>query len=357
MRPLRILALFGDRGQQDGRVTRSPEHEMHFSPGCLDDVLERAPAGLRVRRDVLEKTLANIETADVVFSDSGEAVLLRFIRSRRGRPPKPWLINEVDGLVQAREVAAFIQRHYREDPLRETLAAPEMVWFTITPGLQDRYRALGLGEERMFHLPMARASISFFFPEMVAAQERWLRHCRRGRCSEPGLRILALGSHARDWCTLVEALELSGLKAEVICHPAARRSAPDSGRIEWLGSLPPKEYLQAIGRASIVVLPLRDEGRAAGQMSCALPMRMGKALVATALPSLAQHVESGVTGLSVAPGDAASLARALRRLAEDPALRARLGEAAQIREAELSRVAAKTLRRILERLVPCRGGR
>lgn len=42
-------------------------------------------------------------------------------------------------------------------------------------------------------------------------------------------------------------------------------------------------------------------------------------------------VEDGQTGLLVAPGDAAALARALERLQADPALRQRLGEAARAR--------------------------
>jgi len=117
---------------------------VRFAAGCLDDLLERGPEGTRVRREVLERTLDDIEQHDAVFSDSAELVLLHYVRTRRGRPPKPWLVNEVDGLVQAEEVRALVRRHYREDPLPEALAAPEVVWFSITPGRADFYRDLGL---------------------------------------------------------------------------------------------------------------------------------------------------------------------------------------------------------------------
>jgi len=54
----------------------------------------------------------------------------------------------------------------------------------------------------------------------------------------------------------------------------------------------------------------------------------GCCVVAAAHGGLTEIVIDGETGLLVAPGDPAALARALRRLADDPALAARLGEAA-----------------------------
>ncbi|HOX44667.1 MAG TPA: glycosyltransferase [Myxococcota bacterium] len=349
MKPLRILALFGDGGQQIGRESRAASHEVRFAAGCLDDLLTRGPGVTGVRREILEQALADIEGADAVFSDSAEMVLLRYVRSRRGLPPKPWLVNEVDGLTQAQEVRAFVLRHYGEDPLPEALTAPEVTWFTIVPGRADFYRSVGLCPERLFHLPMARASIEFFFPDLVASQDRHLAALGSRQREGPVEGILALGSHARDWATLAEALSEAGLRAEVICNLAQLGEHP-AGPILWRGSLPAPDYLQAIARAAVVVLPLREEGRAAGQMSCALPMRMGKAIVASRLPALDQHIEDGVTGLSVTPGDPAALAAALGRLLADRALAGRLGQEARRREAELSRAAAATLERILARL-------
>jgi len=45
-------------------------------------------------------------------------------------------------------------------------------------------------------------------------------------------------------------------------------------------------------------------------------------------------VDDGVTGLLVAPGKAAPLTAALKRLAKDPALRRRMGEAGRVRALE-----------------------
>jgi glycosyltransferase involved in cell wall biosynthesis len=70
-------------------------------------------------------------------------------------------------------------------------------------------------------------------------------------------------------------------------------------------------------------------------------------------------VRDGETGLLVPPGDAAALARALRRLADDAVLRARLGAAGAPRwheEFTLDRFAERTaaLYRELAGTVPAR---
>jgi glycosyltransferase involved in cell wall biosynthesis len=54
----------------------------------------------------------------------------------------------------------------------------------------------------------------------------------------------------------------------------------------------------------------------------------GVPVVAAAHGGLPEIVRDGATGLLVAPGDHVALARALRRLADDPAERRRMGEAA-----------------------------
>ena len=77
-------------------------------------------------------------------------------------------------------------------------------------------------------------------------------------------------------------------------------------------------------------------------------MSCGMAVVATTAGGTPEAIEDGETGLLVAPDDPAALARALRRLADDDALRLRLGERAV-------RVARERfdLDRYLDRLEAC----
>jgi len=58
-------------------------------------------------------------------------------------------------------------------------------------------------------------------------------------------------------------------------------------------------------------------------------MATGRPLIASRMGGLTDMVEEGVTGLLVPPGDEAALRQAMERLLADPALRARMGEAAK----------------------------
>jgi glycosyltransferase involved in cell wall biosynthesis len=58
---------------------------------------------------------------------------------------------------------------------------------------------------------------------------------------------------------------------------------------------------------------------------------VGRAMIAADVPGCREVVRDGITGLLVPPRDFASLADAMRRLGEDPALRGRLGRAAHER--------------------------
>lgn len=54
---------------------------------------------------------------------------------------------------------------------------------------------------------------------------------------------------------------------------------------------------------------------------------MGKAVIAPSVPPVVEVLRDGETGLLIRPGDADGMARHILALAEDGALRTRLGEA------------------------------
>ena len=93
----------------------------------------------------------------------------------------------------------------------------------------------------------------------------------------------------------------------------------------WLGFLDDEAFDRVIADAAVVVLPYSVANPASGIAVRAAVH--GRPIVGTRVPALADVVADGVTGLLVAPDDPAALAEALLRLAREPALRDRLGDA------------------------------
>jgi len=107
---------------------------------------------------------------------------------------------------------------------------------------------------------------------------------------------------------------------------ATVRAWVDEGVLQWLGHVDDMPALLA--SADVVVLPSYREGLPKGLIeaaACALP------LVTTDVPGCREVVTDGVDGLLVPVRDADALADAIARLQDDPALAARLGQAARRR--------------------------
>jgi glycosyltransferase involved in cell wall biosynthesis len=93
------------------------------------------------------------------------------------------------------------------------------------------------------------------------------------------------------------------------------------------GSVP--DAYACLRHADIFVLPSIEEG--SGSVSLLEAMQAGVAPVVSRVDGLPEDVTDGESGLLTAPGDAADLARALRRLVNDARLRARLAKGARTR--------------------------
>lgn len=96
-------------------------------------------------------------------------------------------------------------------------------------------------------------------------------------------------------------------------------------RVRFLGLM--TDVRPALAAADALVLPSSYEAQGIVLLEA---MAMGLPVVAADVGGVRHFVEEGRTGLRVPPGDAEALAAALSRLAADPALRRRLGEAGRI---------------------------
>jgi len=97
-----------------------------------------------------------------------------------------------------------------------------------------------------------------------------------------------------------------------------------SGLVEWLGHV--EDMPAVLAGADIVALPSYREGLPKSLIEAAACARP---LITTDVPGCREVVTDGVDGLLVPAHDAMSLARAIARLQDDPALARRLGQAAR----------------------------
>jgi glycosyltransferase involved in cell wall biosynthesis len=128
--------------------------------------------------------------------------------------------------------------------------------------------------------------------------------------------------------------------------PRLRRSGP---HITWLGNATMEQLAEEYNRCHVFCLPSVQEGFGIVFLEA---MAAGKPIVAARAAAVPEVVRDGVDGLLVEPRDPAALARALARLRDDEALRARLAAsgAARVEEFRRERVChmfAEKLKRFL----------
>jgi glycosyltransferase involved in cell wall biosynthesis len=120
---------------------------------------------------------------------------------------------------------------------------------------------------------------------------------------------------------------------------------------DWLEAT---ERDQVLAESAVLALPSPNEGL---PMSLLEAMAWGLVPVVSPVGGIPEVVTDGVNGLLVQPGDPADIGAALRRLVEDPALRAELSAAAR-RSAEAGfsiEAYSEKLERVWAAVVPARG--
>jgi glycosyltransferase involved in cell wall biosynthesis len=145
--------------------------------------------------------------------------------------------------------------------------------------------------------------------------------------------VLFVGRLAREKGALEFAAASAGLPRVIVGDGPLRARMPDAQ-----GFVPSTDVGGYYERAAVVCVPSLREGFG---VACAEATAYGRPVVASAVGGLLDHIEDGVTGLLVPPGDVPALRAALERLLADEALRERLGAAA--RERTRKRLAPKAV--------------
>jgi len=144
-------------------------------------------------------------------------------------------------------------------------------------------------------------------------------------------RVFAGGNSLREYGPLIAAASDIGAPVDIATTVVTREDLGSGAAANLtVGPHPQAEYDAMLRAAAVVVVPLQGRGdRSSGQTTYVNAMARGKAVVVTDTPGVRDYIRDGETGLIVAPGDPAAMAEAVRRLLEDPAERARLGQRAR----------------------------
>lgn len=137
-------------------------------------------------------------------------------------------------------------------------------------------------------------------------------------------------TRAKGIDVLIDAAQRTGLPMRIAGNPAdAEMPRPLPDNVTCVGMLTPPQMDEFYRGARMVVVPSR------WFEMCPLvvleAMSHGLPVVASRLGSIPELVVDGVTGVLIAPGDAAALAQRMQHLWDDPAASRQMGEAGRQR--------------------------
>lgn len=283
-----------------------------------------------LRRHEIDLVHAHMFRAEVVgiraAVAAGTPVVIATVHSSRVRSPEEVgllaaLSPQIDRLiVPSRAIAEKIRREARRAPFVEIPTGVDLSRFALPAPpctLRDEYsipcEEVLVGAVARLEAEKGHRFLIEAFPEVLALAPRtWLV-------------IVGEGSLCADLRAQADAL-----------------GAPARGRIIFTGRRDDISALTA--DLDIAVLPSLREAQG---ISILEAMARRKPVVASAVGGVPEVLNDGVNGFLVPPGDPASLAAALGRLARSPSLREQIGEAGYQTVAEHFSIAAM-VRRVQE---------
>ncbi len=213
---------------------------------------------------------------------------------------------------------------------RRQLAQRGRMFLCVSSFIRDRVLAMGFPAART-HVHYTGIDAEAIRPRAPAEETRTILHVAR----------LVDMKGTRDLLQAVAALPPRHADARlvIIGDGERRRSLEALGgrlglgeRVRFLGALPHAQALDWMRRAAMLVLPSirtatgRTEGLGMVLLEAAAT---GVPIVGSRVGGIPEAVIDGVTGFLVPPQDPTTLARRIADLLDDPALRRRMGGAAQ----------------------------
>lgn len=205
---------------------------------------------------------------------------------------------------------------------------------TCTASGAEHLNALAEGRERVLLVYHGLDLARFPPPPDIRPHGRPFRLLSVGRLVEKKgyddlLAALALLPADLDW----RLVHIGGGKLGPALRVEARRLGIE-GRIEWQGKRDQRDVIAEMRRAELFVLPskIADDGDRDGLPNVLMEAASQKLpILSTEVSAIPEFVEHRRHGFLVPPGAPEALARAIRHLATDPALREAMAEAAHAR--------------------------
>lgn len=139
--------------------------------------------------------------------------------------------------------------------------------------------------------------------------------------------LCAVGSQARDYATLLEAMQrLPGVRLMIVATTENMRGLSVPNNVTVRLNIPRTEAELVIRHSRFMVLPLSDTQVPCGHVTMVTAMFLSRAIIATESAGITDYVTSGRNGLTVPPRDPAAMAAAIESLWNDPETAHRLGE-------------------------------
>jgi len=350
----RVLIIHSEKEDFSKKEIRWREYCFRFSPFGFEDFVNYTGVSdeeFQVYYSLVDRVNDLIDAgADIVWSESPEALIVQQRRRAQGRPRVPFVIHEQDRMKRLKRVARWLRNRDGADPLPGFVSCESNFWIHMTKTQRDFYIGNGIPGDRLYYFACSTAELQFVSPEVYKAvrgagvDEK--EECRIAR--EVRGKPLAAGSNLRDYETLAAAAGKAGCEIHVICD--LKRYPPRGpSNLVWHDFVPIAEYIQALKAASMILVPLKETDISGGENTTTFAWAFGKPVIVTRVEATEDFVSDGEDAVMVAPGDADALADAIKRLAADPAEAAMLGENGRRKDAELSAVCERNIAEAFDR--------
>jgi glycosyltransferase involved in cell wall biosynthesis len=141
-----------------------------------------------------------------------------------------------------------------------------------------------------------------------------------------GQYICAIGSQARDYDTLLQAMRrIPNIKLILVATPDSLPQGIVPSNVRVLTNVPLADAMNVLAHSTFMVLPLRDSTVPCGHVTVVSAMHMGKAILSTDSTGLSDYLIDGSNAEFFSAKNPTQLAEKIERLFSDPLLCQRLG--------------------------------